>query len=380
MTLAEVLERRSVLVCVGAGGVGKTTLAAALAVRAASLGRSALVCTIDPARRLANALGLRWLGNTPTEVRPSVLSAAGIPIRAPLQAMMLDLKASWDELIERQAPAGEKEKILQNRFYQSLSTALAGSQEYIALEKLWQLRHRSSTDLIVLDTPPTAHALDFLDAPARILDFLDNDAARWLLDPALRAGRFSLRMLRWGGGAARVIGRITGTETLEELVAFLIAVSGMNEGFRERARAVRSLLGSPDTGFILVAGASPGRRGEALAFHGVLGERGLQRDAVVVNRVQPAPPDSAEAELEGLAAPLRELLQLTLDEGRSLAARDRSGVEALRAGTAPTPLVSVPRFSSEVHDLHALWRAGAYLLGEPDPDAAREGHPSPRLL
>jgi anion-transporting ArsA/GET3 family ATPase len=364
-SLEEVLGTRRVLVCVGAGGVGKTTLAAAVAMRAAALGRSALVCTIDPARRLANALGLTWLGNAPTEVQPEVLAGAGITLRAPLQAMMLDLKASWDELIQRQAPPGQRDRILQNRFYQTLSTVLAGSQEYIALERLGQLRDRSNSELIVLDTPPTAHALDFLDAPSRILDFLDNEAARWLLDPALRASRISLRLARWGGGvAAKTIGRIIGGDTLEELAAFLAAVSGMNENFRERARAVRSLLASPETGFLLVTGASPERRSEALRFQAVLGDRGLQRDAVVVNRVQEQPPPSAEGELEGLTDPLRGTLARTLSEARALAERDRLGIRVLREGVAPVPLIAVPRFSSEIHDLRALWRAGSYLLGE----------------
>ena len=364
-SLEEVLRRRRVLVCVGAGGVGKTTLAAAVAIRAAALGRSALVCTIDPARRLANALGLTWLGNAPTEVRPEVLAEAGIRLRAPLQAMMLDLKASWDELIERQAPPGQRERILKNRFYQTLSTALAGSQEYIALERLGQLRERSESELIVLDTPPTAHALDFLDAPARILDFLDNESARWLLDPALRAGRISLRLAHWGGGvAAKTIGRIIGGDTLEELAAFLGAISGMNQGFRERARAVRALLSSPETGFLLVAGASLERREEALRFQAVLAERGLQRDGVVVNRVQEEPPASAESELAGLDEPLHGVLVRTLGEARALAERDRTSIRLLREGAAPAPLIAVPRFSSEIHDLRALWRAGAYLLGE----------------
>jgi len=364
-SLEEVLRTRRVLVCVGAGGVGKTTLAAAVAMRAAALGRSALVCTIDPARRLANALGLTWLGNAPTEVQPEVLAGAGITLQAPLQAMMLDLKASWDELIQRQAPPAQRERILQNRFYQTLSTVLAGSQEYIALERLGQLRERSEAELIVLDTPPTAHALDFLDAPSRILDFLDNEAARWLLDPALRASRISLRLARWGGGvAAKTIGRIIGGDTLEELATFLGAVSGMNENFRERARAVRSLLSSPETGFLLVAGASPERRDEALRFQAVLGERGLQRDGVVVNRVQEEPPASAERELAGLQGPLRATLARTLAETRALADRDRLSVRLLREGVAPVPLIAVPRFSSEIHDLRALWRAGSYLLGE----------------
>jgi anion-transporting ArsA/GET3 family ATPase len=350
-------------------------------MRAAAQGRSALVCTIDPARRLANALGLPWLGNSPTEIRPDVLAASGIVLKAPLQAMMLDLKASWDELIERQAPPGQRERILQNRFYQSLSTALAGSQEYIALEKLWQLRQRSDAELIVLDTPPTAHALDFLDAPARILDFLDNDAARWLLDPALRAGRFSLRLVRWGGGvAARTIGRLIGGETLEELSTFLTAVSGMNETFRERARAVRTLLASPETGFVLVTGAGPERGAEALSFHDVLGERGLERDAVVVNRVQQAPPPSAERELEGLDGPLLQFLRQTLDEARALADRDRAGVERLHEATRPTPFVSVPSFASEIHDLRALWRAGSYLVGEADNPGIRPDTPGAAIL
>ena len=364
-SLESVLTSRRVLVCVGAGGVGKTTLAAALAMRAAALGKSALVCTIDPARRLANALGLTWLGNAPTEVRPEVLSGAGITLAAPLRAMMLDLKASWDELIQRQAPPGQRERILHNRFYQTLSTVLAGSQEYIALERLGQLRERSEADLIVLDTPPTAHALDFLDAPSRILDFLDNEAARWLLDPALRASRLSLRLAHWGGGvAAKTIGRIIGGDTLEELAGFLGAVSEMNQGFRERARAVRTLLSSPETGFILVAGASPERREEALRFHTVLGDRGLQRDGLVVNRVQEEPAASAEGELAGLSEPLRGALARTLGEARALAERDRLSVRLLRDGTAPVPLVAVPRFPAEIHDLRALWRAGSYLLGE----------------
>ena len=364
-SLAEVLGTRRVLVCVGAGGVGKTTLAAAVALRAAALGRSALVCTIDPARRLANALGLTWLGNAPTEVQPEVLAGRGYHPPGAAAGDDAGPQGQLGRAHPAAGPAGQRERILQNRFYQTLSTVLAGSQEYIALERLGQLRERSDAELIVLDTPPTAHALDFLDAPSRILDFLDNEAARWLLDPALRAGRISLRLAHWGGGvAAKTIGRIIGGDTLEELAAFLAAVGGMNENFRERARAVRSLLASPETGFLLVAGASSERRDEALRFQAVLGDRGLQRDAVVVNRVQEEPPPSAEGELEGLTDPLRGALARTLSEARALAERDRLGIRVLREGVAPVPLIAVPRFSSEIHDLRALWRAGSYLLGE----------------
>ena len=179
------LESSDVLITVGSGGVGKTTVAAAIALRAAMEGQGSLVCTIDPARRLANALGLQALGNAETEISTATFANAGLAPRAPMRAMMLDMKRTWDELIERRAPPDKREKILNNRFYQSLSSALAGSQEYVAMEKLWELRTQRDYPLIVLDTPPTAHALDFLDAPNRILDFLDNDASKWLLTPAI---------------------------------------------------------------------------------------------------------------------------------------------------------------------------------------------------
>src|SRR5262249_45224610 len=160
-------------------------------------------------------------------------------------AMMLDMKQTWDELIERQAPPDKRSRILNNRFYQSLSTALAGSQEYIAMEKLWQLRSQRDYGVIVLDTPPTPHALAFLDAPNRILDFLENEAAKWLLTPALAAGKVGLQLFNLGGSyVAKTISKLTGTETLQELSNFMLAMSGLNQGFRERAHDVKQLLGS----------------------------------------------------------------------------------------------------------------------------------------
>src|SRR6185295_5621925 len=149
--------------------------------------------------------------------------------------MMLDMKHTWDAVIEQRAPADKRETILKNRFYQSLSSELAGSQEYIAMEKLWQLRSQRDYRLIVLDTPPTAHALDFLDAPNRVLDFMDNEAARWLLTPALAAGKVGLKLFNLGSSyVAKTLTKFTGTETLQELAAFMLAISGLNEGFKER--------------------------------------------------------------------------------------------------------------------------------------------------
>src|SRR5215831_19047791 len=167
--LGEALVRDDVLICVGAGGVGKTTIAATIALRAAEQGKRSLVCTIDPARRLADSLGLSELGNTEARISGERLAQAGLNPDAQLYAMMLDTKRTWDEFIERYAPADKREQILASRFYQSLSSSLAGSQEYIAMEKLWQLHSQHRYQLLVLDTPPTAHALDFLDAPNRAL-------------------------------------------------------------------------------------------------------------------------------------------------------------------------------------------------------------------
>lgn len=364
--LSAALRDKTVLVCVGSGGVGKTTVAASLALRAASgQDRSSLVCTIDPAKRLANSLGLSHLGNAETRIDETLFDHAKIPKRAPLFAMMLDMKRSWDDLVERHTPPDKREKILNSRFYQALSTRLAGSQEYIAMEKLWELRSRSDYKLVVLDTPPTAHALDFLDAPNRILDFLDNDAARWLLTPALAAGKFGLKFLNLGSSyAAKTISRLTGTETLQELASFLLSTSSLNESFRERAREVRELLASRNTAFVIVTAPNPERLDEVIHFHRLLRENHMQVAAVVVNRVHPKPTDQQFAEVDQVDEPLRSRVRATLEEVRLLADHDAATIEELRKQCAPTPLVLVPRFDRDVHDLATLWHTSQYLAGE----------------
>jgi anion-transporting ArsA/GET3 family ATPase len=364
-SLGPALANKRVLVCVGSGGVGKTTVAATLALRAAVDGRSSLVCTIDPAKRLANALGLSALGNTETQVPATVLEALGVRPQARLHAMMLDMKQTWDELITRFAPPEQRERILANRFYQSLSTALAGSQEYIALEKLWELRRRGDYELIVLDTPPTAHALDFLDAPNRILDFLDNEAAKWLLTPALKAGKIGLSLFNLGSSyAAKTLSRFTGTETLQELSAFMLALSSMNEGFRERARGVRELLKDPQTGFVLVTGPHPERLDEVTHFYSLLKQNQMEVLALVVNRVHPLPPPALWDEAARLAPARRAKMEQTLDELKVLAEQDAAGLAQLAASCPETPLIRVPRFDLDVHDLTSLWQTGRYLLGD----------------
>ncbi|MGO9066967.1 MAG: ArsA family ATPase [Myxococcaceae bacterium] len=366
--LAEALRSRGVVVCVGPGGVGKTTLAAALALQAAALGRDSLVCTIDPARRLASALGLSELGNVARPISQTELQAAGIQLAAPVAAMMLDMKQSWDELIARSATPQQRDRILGNRFYQSLSSVLAGSQEYIALEKLWELHASKAHQLVVLDTPPTAHALDFLDAPARVLDFLGTDTARWLLKPALRGAKLGFRLVGLGGNLiSRTLSGIVGGQTLSDLATFLLAMSGLNETFQERARAVSALLASDETVVVLVTGPAAERREEAIRFHHSLLEQRLAVAAVVVNQVHAGVGPEDVAAVARLPEPLRGKLARTISEANSLAEADAEGLRALRAAVAPTPLLTVPRFPGEVHDLGALWRAGAYLVSSPVP-------------
>ncbi len=363
--LAPALAGKRVLICVGSGGVGKTTAAASLALRAAVDGRSSLVCTIDPAKRLANSLGLAsGLGNTETAVPATALEPLGIKPKAALHAMMLDMKQTWDDLITRVAPPEQRERILSNRFYQSLSTALAGSQEYISMEKLWELRRRSAYELIVLDTPPTAHALDFLDAPNRVLDFLDNEAAKWLLNPALKAGKLGMSLFNKSGYVMRALAKFTGTEMLQELSNFMLAISSMNEGFRERARGVRQLLEDPSTGFVLVTSPHPERMDEAIHFHKLLKQHRMEVVALVVNRVHPLPKEALWEDAATLTPTRRAKVEETLRELQVMAEQDEKGLAQLKAACPDVPLIRVPRFELDVHDITALWRTGRYLVGD----------------
>lgn len=363
--LVEATAKRSVLVCVGAGGVGKTTVSAALALRSAADGKASLVCTIDPAKRLANSLGLNTLGNDEQEVRDEHLRADGVTLKAPLHAMMLDMKRAWDDLILRFAPADKRERILSNRFYKSLSTRLAGSQEYIAMQKLSELHASKRYPLIVLDTPPTVHALDFLDAPDRVLDFLDNEAAKWLLTPALLAGKVGLRLFNLGSSfMAKQISKLTGTETLTELANFMLELGSLNGEIREQAKRVRNLLGSNETTFVLVTAPHLERLDEVAHFHRVLLEHRMTIAAVVVNRVHVAPAPELFEKAQSLPEPLRVKALQTLEEARSAAARDEEAIQALSSKAPGAPLVRIPRFEGDVHDLHALWMTGRYLLGD----------------
>ena len=372
------LEGKRVAVVVGSGGVGKTSVAASIALSRAMDGGRALVCTIDPARRLASALGLLTLGNAETLVPPAAFERAGLVPRGQLFAMMLDVKRTWDDLVTRHAPdAATRDRILGNRIYQQVSGALAGSQEYMAMEKLYELSTERDYDLIVLDTPPTAHALDFLEAPDRILDFVGNETARKLFAPALDAGRFGARLLQVGTGfVAKTLSRFTGSDVLSDVGDFLGQFQGMYDGFKDRASEVRSLLTRPEVGFVLVASPSPLSVDEALFFHDHLRTAGMPVAGSVANRVTPdlwpfpgATPgaDALSGALGAAPFPaaigggdLAERLALTLAEHQSFVRSDSREAERLRRG-ASGPHVAVPRLEGDVHDLSGLAAIAAHL-------------------
>ena len=370
----QTIAGRRIAVCVGSGGVGKTTVAAALALDRALQGGRALVCTIDPARRLANALGLSALGNVESRVPEHKFAEAGLQPRGELHAMMLDVKRTWDDLVARNAPdPARRERILRNRLYQQMSSALAGSQEYMAMEKLYELATDRDYDLIVLDTPPTAHALDFLEAPDRILDFLGNETARTLLAPAIGAGKLGFRLAQLGGGyVAKTLARFTGQEALSDLGDFLQSFHGMYEGFKERAAAVRELLSRAEVGFVLVASPSQVAIDEALAFHERLHAESMPIAGIVANRVTPelwpdsAPLPDSVALRAALAAgepgdgALAERLAATFAEHEALARAERQALQRLFAASA-VPRAVVPRLESDVHDLAGLARLAEQL-------------------
>ena len=386
----ELVRSRRILVCVGTGGVGKTTLAASFALQGARLGRRAAVLTIDPARRLADALGVQELGNLPTELPRARLAAVGVPATGSLAALMLDMKRTFDDLVERFADSGAaRERILGNRIYQHVSDALAGSAEYAAMEKVFELSEREDLDLIVVDTPPAQHALDFLDAPRRLLEFLDSRLVQMLLHPAFAAGRFGVRLFqRSTERVLRVIERISGVAFLEDISEFLLAFEGMSEGFRERARRVESRLTGPDAGFVLAAGPSRESIRHALALLGRLDSAGVPLAGVVVNRVHlwpgggPTPNyvDEPERQAEARAALSAALRRLEPGEeaaaaaSAALAAADGYAAWVRADHQASAELVArvglrggfarrVPELVGDVHDLEGLARVADWLFG-----------------
>ena len=375
--LAAALEDKRILIVGGAGGVGKTTVAAALALRAALLGRRVLVCTIDPSRRLSTSLGLDRLSD-----RPRALSLARLGPRqgGALWAMTLDTKRTFDGLVERHMPGEEaRRRVLQNRFYKQVSSAMTGSHEYMAMEKLLDLSGDPRFDLVVLDTPPTRHALDFLEAPERLLGFLDTSVLRYFLKPYFVAGRLTLKVAtRTGALALKLADRFLGLQFLQDLSEFFLAFEGMYDGFKARAAQVHELLRGASAGFVVVAGPAATAMDEALYFHRRLREGRMPFVAFVVNRVHPDPASGAEARADGRGRPpaldpdlAAGLLALFRDQQR-VARRERRIAARLPARTGE-PTVVIPERDADVHDLRGLKEMGETMLRATRPRSAAGG-------
>ncbi|HET8673591.1 MAG TPA: ArsA-related P-loop ATPase [Thermoleophilaceae bacterium] len=354
--MARLLDRREIVICAGAGGVGKTTTAAAIALGMAERGLKVAVLTIDPARRLAGSLGLPELGNEEHRVE---IEGSG-----ELWALMLDAKRTFDDLIEKHAPDERaRDAVLSNRIYQELSNAVAGSQEYMAMEKLYELHQEERYDLLVLDTPPTRNALDFLDAPERLSRFVDSRSLQLFLRP----GRLGLKVFGRGTGMLfSVLKGVTGVDLLQDLSEFFASFGDMAEGFRERAARVNELLGDPRTTFLLVTSPRRDAIDEGIFFHRRLRERSLPFGGAIVNRMstlalldEPVDEDELEA-LLGRA--LGRRVAGNLEDYQAIAARDRQNVERLAARLGGPAPILVPHLDDDVHDLAGLREMNQYLF------------------
>ena len=363
--LDPLVDGAEVIVCCGSGGVGKTTTAATLALEAARRGRVACVVTIDPAKRLADALGLEALTNS-----PSVVEGVGRDGGA-LWALMLDTTATFDDVVRRHAADPQQaEAILGNRIYRNIAGSLSGTQEYMAMEKLHELHTADAPDgrpfdLVVVDTPPTRNALDFLDAPRRLTRFLDHRLFRLLTAPA----RGYLRAVSVAAQAfLRSVTRVVGGEVVADVLAFFSAFEGMEEGFRERAKAVYALLEDRSTAFVLVASPRRDDVAEALYFAGKLRESSIAVQALVVNRVHPSfgaglPPRTGAPAAPGSAL---AVLERNLAELDAVAARERAPLADLRAQAPGAAFALVPLLRDDVHDLDGLRTVAEHLLAPVD--------------
>ncbi|MDQ6909717.1 MAG: AAA family ATPase [Actinomycetota bacterium] len=357
MTVEELVAARSVVVCCGPGGVGKTTTAAVVALQGAMQGRRSVVVTIDPARRLADALGLDSLSD-----EPRLIDSLG-RWEGELWALMLDTKSTFDTLVAKYAARPEQaQSILQNRFYRNISGALSGTQEYMAMEKLFELHDENRFDLIVVDTPPTRNALDFIDAPRRLTRFLDNRVFRLLMLPA----RASLKIVNAAAQPLlRTLSRVVGLQVVQDAVAFFRAFEGMEDGFRDRAQRVLELLSEPGTAFVLVSSPRRDAVEEADFFARKLSEAGIAVQALVVNRMHPRFGDGtavqAREQAASAGAPLAPFYE-NLADLYEVSDGEEAHLRTLVDRVAPAPAVRVPLLAGDVHDLEGLSEVRGYVF------------------
>jgi anion-transporting ArsA/GET3 family ATPase len=376
--IAQLLDGKRVCICAGSGGVGKTTVSAAIALGMAARGARVAVVTIDPANRLADALGIDQLDNELHRVIPPADPAAfgsngaATDDTGELWAMMLDPKRTFDELIERLAPdPARAEEIKANRVYRELSSAVSGSQEFTAVAKLYELDQEGFFDLLVLDTPPSRNALDFLEAPRRLSSFLEGRMAQALVRPT------GLGMRVLGVGTTPLLGalrRVTGVDLVADLARFFQLLAGMTQGFSQRAAAVQELLGAPTTSFLLVTSPEREPIDEAIWFHDTIQREGFPLEGVIINRVhhdllsggpeggdrQPEPVERGLARI--LSADLAAKVAANFVDYHLLAERDERNIDRLVAALNEEPLVLVPQLDEDVHDLDGLLAVRRYLF------------------
>ncbi|MDP7114468.1 MAG: ArsA-related P-loop ATPase [Myxococcota bacterium] len=391
----ELMQRR-LLVCVGSGGVGKTTVAAALAVEAARLGRRTLVITIDPARRLANSLGLEVLGNTETRIPDEKWASVGIKPAGSLHAMMLDTRSTFDELIRRVSPNdATRARVLNNRAYQHINNTLVNTRDYMAAEKLYDVYTRGDYDLIVLDTPPMKNAIDFIESGSLLTRFLDEKIMRWFLTPYDESRVFGRRMMLGTSAIAfRLLGSIFGREFLDELSEFFLAFKDLYRGFRERSERVAALMADVDeTRFAIVCSPRPTSIEEARFFHEQLTSRDINASVFIVNqvgryanryphadrrflgdterewladRLEGADPGHVDQLCDRLEANFREAYQASLS--------DQDTVETLRSWVGRDQTFrTVPRFIDEVMDFEGLLEIAARVFESDTQVSAADG-------
>lgn len=368
MNLNDLIEKQKLIICCGAGGVGKTTTAAALGVKAALLGKKVVVLTIDPAKRLANSLGLNLLSSDEKEIRSSEFEKFDLKPTGQLFALMLDTKRTFDKIIERYAPnADSKKSILQNPLYQHLSNMIAGSQEYMAMEKVFEIYEKKKYDLLILDTPPTRHALDFLDAPQKMTRAVTESMIKWLLKPSLFLGRSSLRLLgKSMGRIFKTFDKVIGIEFLQDLSMMLISTAGLLEGFKDRAKDVSKLLRDSQTSFLLVT--SPAATEEAIFFHKKILEYKLPFEGFIVNQVHEIDSDLEIKELRktvslaGLNKNQEEKASEVVENFMILVNQDKKSLKLLESKKKKKEkLILVPALENDVHDLQGLAKIASYL-------------------
>jgi anion-transporting ArsA/GET3 family ATPase len=356
-SLATLLEQQTVIVCVGAGGVGKTTTAAALALEAAQRGRRVCVVTIDPARRLSDAMGFdpdRAIGNEPQQI--------DVAAKGELWAVMLDTSTTFDGLIRSYAPSEEQaQNILTNDFFRNIADSMSGAHEYMAMEKLYELHNDERFDLVVVDTPPTSNAIDFLEAPDRITQFLDHRLYKILVTPTgglARVVNFAAQ------GFLRTVARIVSASVVDDAIEFFAAFDGMEEGFRGRAVAVHDLLIADDTSFVLVTVPRNDTVDDAATFIETLADADIAVDAIVVNRVHPSfGSDRLDDRGDGLLAPFITVLH----DSQAVAAGQDTVLATLTDELPAGAVVKIPFLDTDVHDLDGLASLAQWLTPEGTP-------------